>query len=94
MRELTLLETSYLSGGLLLCVLLPVLMSFRAPQTLPARRACLRTVWAGQTLLAAAGLMVLLSRPLSPHAAVLGLVSYLCCATVLFRQLRTELPGN
>jgi len=90
MRELTLLDTSYLAGGLLLCLVLPFVMSFRGPRTAAARRACLRAVWTGQALLVVSGLMILLSGRLAPHAAVAGLVGYLGCATVLIRQLRTE----
>lgn len=88
MRELTLLETGYLSGGLLLCLALPLLMSFRGPQGAAARRPCLRTVWTGQMLLACAGLAVLASAPVAPYAAAFGLLGYSVCTFVLVRQLR------
>jgi ABC-type tungstate transport system substrate-binding protein len=88
MRELTLLETGYLAGGLLLGLVLPLLMSFRGPLDAANRRSCLRSVWTGQTLLAMAGLAVLVSPRFAPYAAMFGLASCLACALVLLRQFR------
>jgi hypothetical protein len=87
MRELTSLETGYLAGGLLLCLVLPLLMSFRSPLDAATRRSGMKTVWAGQALLAIAGLTVL--PPLfAPYAAGYGLVSCIACTFVLLRQFR------
>ena len=88
MRELTLLETGYLVGGLLLCLVLPLLMSFRGPLNAAAKRSCMKTVWTGQTLLALAGLTVLASPLFAPYAAGFGLVSCIACAFLLLRQFR------
>lgn len=88
MREISLIETSYLAGLLLLSLVLPMLMSFRGPRGLISRKNCLRTVWLGQGLGALAALGVLGSATLAPYAAAFGLVSCLCCATVLARQTR------
>lgn len=87
MRELTLLETGYLAGGLLLCLVLPLLMSFRSPKDAAAKRSCMTTVWTGQALLALAGLAVMASPLFAPYAAGFGLVSCVACALVLRRQL-------
>jgi len=88
MRELTLLETGYLAGGLLLCLVLPLLMSFRSPLNAAAKKSCMKTVWTGQTLIALAGLTVLASSPFAPYAAGFGLVSCIACALLLLRQSR------
>jgi hypothetical protein len=88
MRELTLLETSYLVGGLLLCLVLPLLMSFRGPLDAATRKSCMKTVWTGQTLLTIAGLTVLASSLLAPYAAGFGLVSCIACTLLLLRQFR------
>jgi hypothetical protein len=88
MRELTFLETGYLCGGLLLCMVLPFLMSFRSPKDAAARKSCLKIVWTGQALLALAGLAVLVSGSVAPHAAAFGLVSTIACTLMLLRQFR------
>jgi hypothetical protein len=88
MREITLLETGCLAGGLLLYLVLPLLMSFRGPPDTTARRSCLKTVWAGQLLLALAGLTVLVSPLLASYAAAFGLAGWLACAFRLLRQFR------
>jgi hypothetical protein len=88
MRELTILETGYLASGLLLCLVLPLMMSFHSPSDAAFRRSCMKIVWAGQALLTFAGLAVLASAPLAPYAAALGLVSCTWCAVVLHRQFR------
>ena len=88
MRELTLSETSYLAGGLLLCLVLPLLTSIRAPVESATRRFCLKIVWTGQTLLAIAGLTVLVSPLFAPYAAMFGFASCIACALALHRRLR------
>jgi len=88
MRELTLLETGYLAGGLLLCLVLPLLMSFRGPLNAATKRSCMKTVWTGQTLLTIAGLTVLASPLFAPYAAAFGLASCIACTFVLLRQFR------
>jgi lauroyl/myristoyl acyltransferase len=72
MRELTLLETGYLAGMLLLSLVLPLLMSACGPQAAAARKSCLRTVWMGQTLGAIAALAVLASASIAPYATAFG----------------------
>jgi hypothetical protein len=88
MRELTFLETRYLAAGLLLCLSMPLLMSFRGPQDLAARKLGMKIVWTGQLLLAGAGLTVLLSSRLAPYAVVLGFAGYIACTISLFRHTR------
>jgi len=88
MRELTLLETGCLAGGLLCCLVLPWLMSFRGPRDAAARSSCLKTVWAGQLLLALAGLTVLASPLAVPYAVSLGLTGWTACVFRLLRQFR------
>ena len=88
MRELTLLETCYLAGLLLLSLVLPLLLSIRNPQNAAIRKSCLRIVWMGQLFGAMAGLTVLASALVAPYAAVFGLFSNLGCAFVLTRQFR------
>src|SRR4051812_15151052 len=88
MRELTLLETSYLVGLGLLSLVLPLMMSFRGPKDAAAKRSCMRTVWTGLALLVLAGLTVQVSASVAPCAAVFGLVSNVVCTLVMHRQLR------
>jgi hypothetical protein len=88
MRELTFLETGYLCGGLLLCLALPLMMSFRGLQDSATRRSCTKIVWIGQTFLTTAGLTVLASAPVAPYAAAFGLVSSIACAFLLLRKFR------
>lgn len=88
MRELTSLETGYLAGLLLLSLVLPLLMSLRAPQDAATRTSCLKTVWMGQVLGALAAVVVLASAPLAPYAAAFGLVSCIGCALALLRRFR------
>jgi hypothetical protein len=89
MRELTLLETGYLAAGLPLCLVLPLLMSFRGPQDAAARRSCLRVVWTGQAFLALAGLTVLASATLAPYAAAFAVVSCIGCVSSLLREIQS-----
>ena len=88
MRELTLVETGYLGAGLLLCLVLPLLMSFRGPQDAAVRGSCMRIVWTGQGFLTLAGLAVLASAPLAPYAAAFAFVGCIGCALLLLRQCR------
>ena len=83
MRDLTLLDTSYLASGLLLSLVLPMMLSLRAPQNLTVRRSALSTVWCGQFLLAAAGLVILASSAAAPFAALFGALSCTACVVVL-----------
>jgi len=86
MRELTLFETGYLAGLLLLSLVLPLLISLRSPQDAATKKSCMKTVWAGQAFLALAAVVVLASSLFAPYAAAFGLVSCLWCALVLHRQ--------
>ncbi len=88
MRELTLLETGYLCVGLLLCLVLPLMMSARPPQDAASRILGLKIVWAGQASLALAGLVVLFSEAAAVYAALVGAVVCMGCAIVLSRHLR------
>lgn len=88
MRDLTLLETGFLAGGLVLCLVLPLLMSIRGPLGGATRESCMRIVWTGQAILTGAGISVLASSPLAPFAAALGLMGYIGCVLVLLRRLR------
>jgi hypothetical protein len=88
MRELTLLETGYLAGLLLLSLVLPLLMSFRSPQDAATKKSCIRTVWMGKAFLAFAAVVVLASAPFAPYAGGFGLVSCITCALLLLRQFR------
>ena len=98
MRELTLLDTGYLAGGLLLCLVMPLLMSFRGSQDERRKGTCLAIVWMGESCLAFAGLGVLLSRSLAGYAAAFGLISYAVCSVVLVHRLNRRLvrpcPGT
>jgi hypothetical protein len=93
MRELTLVETSYLAGGLLLSLVLPLMMSFRPPRDAVAKRSCLKKVWLGQLVLALAGLAVVASGLLAPYAAVFGEASCVFCALMLLREFRVARPA-
>jgi hypothetical protein len=88
MRELTLPQTGYLAGLLLLSLVLPTLMSFGGPLDAAARRSCMKTVWLGQALGVFAGLAVLASASVALGATVCGAVSCACCALVFLRQTR------
>jgi len=88
MRELTLTETSYLAELILLSLVLPLLMSFRGPQDATSRNRCMQTVWLGQGFGTIAALGVVVSATVAPYAAAFGLLSCLCCAIVLVRQMR------
>jgi hypothetical protein len=85
MRELTLLETGYLAGGLILCLIMPMLMSFRGPPHPATKKQCMKIVWTGQLLLAVAGLAVLWSAQLAPYAVTIGFGSYVACTIALLR---------
>jgi hypothetical protein len=89
MRELTLFETGYLAGGLVLSLVLPLLMSVRNPQDAAIRRSSFKIVWVGQILLASTGLTVLAWASLAHYAAAVGLVSWMVCVPILHRKLRT-----
>ena len=88
MRELTLLDTGYLAGGVLLSLVLPLLMSFRGPLDAATRKSCMKTVWTGQILLTIAVLTVRVSSLLAPYAAGFGLGCCIACTFVLLRQFR------
>lgn len=86
MHALTPLETGFLAGGLVLCLVLPLLMSFRGPLDRGTKTACMRIVWTGQTLLLLAGITVLASSFVAPFAALLGLMGYIACIIALLHQ--------
>lgn len=88
MRELTLLETGYLGGLLLLSLVLPLWLSVHGSRDVANRKLCLRTVWAGQALLTLAGLAVLVSVTLAPYAVVFGVMGCGGGGLLRRRQLR------
>lgn len=92
MRDITLLDTSYLVVLLLLSSVVPVMLSLRAPQPRPFSRTGTRTAWLGQSLLGSAGLMVLASSPAAPWAMLIGVLSWSRCAWVLHRHLSGGTP--
>ena len=89
MRDMTLLDTTCFAALLLLSLVLPLVLSFGAPQHSALRRSYMRTVWLGQALLTIAGVVVLASGAAAPFAALLGALSCAACAAVLHRQLRS-----
>ena len=93
MRELTLLETGYLAGLLLLSLVLPLLMSICGPRDAAARKPCMKTVWTGQAVGAVAGLAVLASGLVAPYATVFGVASCFACMVLLRRQFRATRPA-
>jgi RNA polymerase sigma factor (sigma-70 family) len=88
MRELRLQETLYLSFGLLLCLVLPIMMSIHAPSDIAVRKTCGRIVWTGQTVLMIAGLVILVSEAAALYAIALGSICYLACVIALRRKFR------
>lgn len=92
MRELGLLETGYLCIGLLLCLVLPLMMSARAPRDPAARISCLKLVWFGQAALALAGLVVLFAEGAAVYATIVGAVICVICAVILRSHLRPPTP--
>ena len=72
MRDLTLLDTCYLVGLLLVSLALPLMLSLRSPRQIALPRSCMRTVWLGQALLGIAGLVVLASSAAAPCPHYLG----------------------
>jgi hypothetical protein len=93
MRELTVLETGYLAGLLLLSLVLPLLMSLEELQDGATRRSCMKTVWLGQALGGFAGLAVLASASVALGATVCGAVSCGCCAPLILRRIRAARPA-
>ena len=93
MRELTLLETGYLAGMLLLSLVLPLLMSTCAPRGAATKRSCMKLVWIGQALLAVAGLAVLTSASVARYATAFGVMNCICCTFLLLRQFRVVRPA-
>jgi len=87
MRDMTLLETAYLAGLLLLSLVLPIMLSSRGARQTAARTSCPRTVWTGQVLLGIAGVLVLVSNVVAPFAMLFGLLSCGGCAAALHQQL-------
>jgi hypothetical protein len=87
MRDLTLLDTGYLAGLLILSLVLPLMPSLRRSRQPVSRRSCLRTVWTGQALLVIAAVGVLASTVAAPFAMLFGLLSCGVSAVALHQQL-------
>ena len=92
MRVLELHETFYLCFGLLVCLIMPMMMSRYAPIDPALGKSCLKLVCVGQVLLALVGLVVLYSGTAAIYAVVVGSVGYLACILVLHRKLRRTPP--
>lgn len=88
MRELNLLETGCLGGLLLLSLVSPLRLGGLLPLAPAVRKRCLRTVWTGQILGAFAGLMILVSAPLTLAATAFGVMTCLGGAWLLGGQAR------
>ncbi len=91
MRSLELHDTLYLCYGLLICLILPMMMSVYSPGDRALRKFCIKIVWTGQLLLAMAGLVVLFSETAALYAIVIASVGYLACALALHRKLQVRL---
>ena len=89
MREMTSPDFTCFAALLLLSLVLPLMLSFRAPRHPTVRRSCLRTVWLGQALLSIAGAAVLASPAAAPWATLLGTLRCAACAVALHRQIRS-----
>lgn len=94
MREFELLDTACLSILLMLALVLPLMLTFRPPLDETLRKKCMRIVWTGQALLAAAGVLVLASSLLVPLATLLGALSIVFCALKLQRMTRLANRAN
>ena len=70
MRDMTLLDTGYFIGLLLLSLVLPLIASLRAPRPLAFGRSCTKTVSLGQSLVGIAGIGVLASSVAALLAAI------------------------
>lgn len=92
MRELTLPETGYLAGMLLLSLVLPLVMGARGLREAATMGSCVKTVWIGQAVLAVAGLAVLASASVAPYATASGVMGCFCCTLILLRQVRAIRP--
>ena len=86
MRDMTLLDTGYVAGLLLLSLVLPLMVSLRTSRHSTSRRSHMRTVWLGQALLFIAGVVVLASSVVAPFATAFGAFSCLACALVLLKS--------
>jgi hypothetical protein len=89
MHELSLLETGYLAGMLVLSLVLPLLMSIRAPQDAAAKESCVKTVWIGQGVLVVGGLAILASPSVAPYATAFVMTGCVCFTLVLLQQSRS-----
>ena len=94
MRDMTLFDTGCLASLLLFSLVLPLMLSLRAPRHRALRRSCLKTAWLGQTLLGVAGVVVLASGVAAPYATRFGALSCGACAVVLHRQCRAALEQS
>jgi RNA polymerase sigma factor (sigma-70 family) len=98
MRELDLPETLCLCWGLMLCLVLPMMMSANPPKEMAARVSCMKIIWSGQALLAITGLVVLFSAAGALYATAIGTAGYIGCAFMLQKKLSavkstTNAPG-
>jgi len=87
MRELTLIETGYSAGLLVLSLVLPLMVSLSGARSAAARGNCIRMVWVGQVVLAMGGVGVLVSSAVAVYALALAVMGWIACVVVLKRQL-------
>jgi hypothetical protein len=85
MRELTFIETGYLSFLLLISLVLPLVATKLTSKDQVSNRWRMRIVLAGQILLGLAGGVILLSSRFSHYALAFGLIICVLC-TILLRR--------
>ena len=87
MRELTLIETGYFAGLLVLSLVMPLMVSSRGVRSVAAKRNCVGLVWIAQVILALGAIGVLASTTVALYALVLALVGWSWCLVAVRRQL-------
>ena len=88
MHELSLLDTLGVCLLLVLCLILPLMLSFRPRQDSLQKKACVKLVWMGQICLSLAGIAIFASAIAAPYALVLGALGCAICARMLSQKLR------
>ena len=88
MREMTLIDTGYLCVLLVLCLVLPLMVSLRSGRDPSVKRGSMTIVWVGQGIGVLSGLAVLASSTAAPYATGFGVMGCIWGALVLHRQRR------
>jgi hypothetical protein len=92
MRELTFIETGYLSFLMLISLVLPLFATKLASKDQVSNRWRMRIVLAGQILLGLAGFLILLSSRFSHYALAFGVIGCGFC-TILLRRGNLSIPA-